>query len=531
MMEMCNESNIEDRSSYLSNTQEININHDFIDQDFSQDSKDALIKLIEDKLTERLNYIEPKSDKQEKEILELMYTLHWQTFQIDNIKDQLPKPTFIKKPYKPKSTLRTKNDETNMSIQSINSKRSTSTLRKEYGKQVGRNYGAQKVSINIGGEEDDNATAVTTRKNPRDKNTEIKSLEKNLKPKVVINNIKTKNILTKSTKKDLPVKVALSPKESVDIMESNRMDSNKMVNPNYYSLKSNLTNTTSESNHLGKTNYKFEPKKKNMACSGSDGMAQNFLETPFKDKKISVGLTPKYVSNVSPVVVKSLFKNPVNNLFINENNSDIFIKIFECCKSTTEKVKFKNISKQMRRKYFQYEIRNLENIKHYKQAQINPFFNIKITESDDLFNKKLILSENHKKYEQNEQFLNLVKIIYIILTNDTNTNNNKSINEMIAEVESLKNKDKNIYSKYSDIMHNLKTNAEIYNCLKQLWIKNKNLLKLDKLKTIHNIEIILELFYSMKVILENEEPKVDLILDIEIITHKIDTLKTLNSQI
>jgi hypothetical protein len=516
-MENLNESNIDDQSSGGSHTEEIHLNQDF--NDISQDiteSKELIQRLITESMA-KVEQVETKSENQEKEIIDLMYKLHWYTFQINSIKEQLPKPTFAQRPYKPKSTLKYKNDETNTSIQSINSKRSSSTLRKDYGKQVGRNYGAQKVSINIGGQaNDDTATVTTTRKTTKERVNDIKSLEKNLKPKGSCSNVKNINVVIKS--KEVPVKVntVRSPKDSMDIND-NRGHSNKLLSSNYFSLKSNLTNTTSESLQTTKNNnFKFEPKKKQQTDSNS--IANDYINIPSKDN----------VSSVSGN--KTYFNNPIKSLFNNENNSNIFIKILECCKNTSERLKFKGISKHMRKKYYQYEIRHLETLKQYKQTQMNPFFNIKITDGDEVFNKKFVLSDNLRKNDKNEQFINLVRVLYIILIDSSNVRSERTINEMIDEIEAFKSRDKNIYSKYKDIIHSLKSNVDVYSTIKELYSGDVEILKFDSIINITSMDILFELMMDMKSILDNKTPKVDLILDIEILTHKIETLKSLNSQ-
>jgi hypothetical protein len=509
-MENLNESNIEEQSSFDSHTEEININQDF--NNLSQDNidhKETLQRLIEETMSYRIAVVETKSENQEKEILDLMYTYHWYTFQIDSLRDQLPKPP-LRRPYTTKSTFKYKNDESNTSIHSIKSKRSTSTLRKEYARQVGRNYGAQKVSINIGNGDDETA-AVTTRKTTKSSANDIHALEKNLKPKGR-DSSKAKNIKVIS-KKETPVRVTtLSPKESLDIAGGSKLNSN------YFSLKSNLTNTTTESLHTTKNNFKFEPKRKHPV--GSDGMAQLYIDKMNMDKVNSGSVSKNFSS-------KNCYKIPVKNLFVNENNSNIFIKILECCNTTKEKLKLKDISKHMRKKYFQYEIHNLETLKQYKQAQRNPFFNIKMTNNDEIFNKTFIFSENLRKYDKNQHFINLVKLLYIILIDNNHTKSTKTVNEMIEEIESFKTHDKNIYSKYSEIIHSLKTNSGVYQTIKH----NTEYLHFESITGIINLNILFELVTDMRVILENETPKVDLILDIEILTHKIETLKTLNSQI
>ena len=221
-----------------------------------------------------------------------------------------------------------------------------------------------------------------------------------------------------------------------------------------------------------------------------------------------------------------------SNLFTFPKNENIILKLFEYCNSNKEKIKFKNISKLSRKIFFNNEIKILQNQIEYKKRDQNPLNKLKIT-NKDIFSKKFILSEIYANQLHHQGFRNFVCFIHIILFNEKSiqsmnslVDNSTKLKDVIFEIETYKNEDNNLFSKYKEIFNNLRNRNDLFKILKE----NKNgkfyLEIIEFLKNNKDVEIFLELIESIKNLLEEDQKtNFEDIIDIEIMNHRLELLQ------
>jgi hypothetical protein len=227
-MENCNE-------SFILGQHDLDSSTDLKIDDITNISfdKDKLIQLIESTFI-NFDKLEIKSQTQDKELLDLMFSYHWYSTQVNNLKDLLP----IRKPIR-------KRNEHNTSITSrvsgVSSKVNNSTTR----------YGAHKVSISIG------------------EDTRLNSLKKNLNPNTKPITIKTIKVINK-TNNENNESLSLSAKQSYKLKPRKKIE----------------TNTSVKINDSMDKSYKLKPKKK--LNSSQSAEVKQFVYSPIKDREIDI---------------------------------------------------------------------------------------------------------------------------------------------------------------------------------------------------------------------------------------------------
>jgi hypothetical protein len=221
-MENCNESYIQGDHGFDSST-DVKINDSM---NISYD-RDKICQLIEQAMI-GIEQIEIKSQSQDKELLDLMFSYHWYSTQVNSLKDLIP----FRKPIR-------KRDDHNMSISSRMSV--MSKINKE-----STRYSAHKVSISI-----------------RD-DSRVKSLKKNLNPNAKTFAIKTIKVINKTNDESLN----MSAKQSYKLKPRKKIDTNTSIK-------------TEDSLDIKRDSYKLRPKK--MLNSSQSGEIKTFVYSPIKD--------------------------------------------------------------------------------------------------------------------------------------------------------------------------------------------------------------------------------------------------------
>jgi hypothetical protein len=565
--------------------------------------KEKLEPLIRKSLNSKLIISEMKSEEKEREIVSLMYSLHSIKSQLENFKFFYKDYFNLEKSNSGNNlfrhTLGSRTSNKNYLNESVNRSTHSSVSRRSFSNSTGfkgriskitkeekHNLMTQKVSINIGKCE----TLPNERKKSSSKgrysdlNSEkqIKMLEKNLKPRQTTNATST----TPGNKFSYTNKLGKCPFPNKYSSTKNPVRINSGENTDLHSRKlfSNINQVKSN-----KSSFKFEPKKKFLSNSGSVTQVKSSTPTQIKSSfkseasnsvcNLPVQLktagknfhsrngsecTPKNLSNgfskvqigtddiyginhlntlangaFSGSIVNVEFLNEKSTIFFNSTkNSAIFKNIFGFLNQNSKgALIIKNISKHTREAYFDIEISQIEKVVKIKNKQTNPLYKITITNLD-IFSKKLILS-NYKKYYTHEGFMNLIKVLYIILSNNIFEDilNALKFEEMVIIIENSVNGDKNLYSKYKEIIDSLRNSKNIYLLLESLHKKHDNyfssIISFIKSRTYleetEDFEIILELIESILKFLKRGVD-MGIIIDIEILNYRLEVLKNFKNQ-
>lgn len=213
--------------------------------------------------------------------------------------------------------------------------------------------------------------------------------------------------------------------------------------------------------------------------------------------------------------------------FNNEDNYNIMIKLFNFCR-VKEKVALKNISHLMRNRFFESEILRIHERIAYKRPEENPFFFFTLRKDLEVLinTESLYLSD----YVDDESILNsltlfnVVNMIYIILYNERN--DVISIVEKIEKIEDYILQidfDRNIYSKISIMIKNLKNSIDIFHILRGLFDMNQdNFLFMSDLPK--KFDSLVKFAACVAMVVEQGQ-NIEVVLDIEILNHKIDILR------
>lgn len=221
--------------------------------------------------------------------------------------------------------------------------------------------------------------------------------------------------------------------------------------------------------------------------------------------------------------------------FLNDfNNLPQLINIFKFLQ-TNEKIVFKNTNKTLHKCFFENEILKLERVIFEKKKEDNPLYNMNI--SAELHKKvsysKAFLSENLTALKNNQRFKNFIDLLYVMLFTSRGNGiiylmKTKSVAEKLVEIEKFISKvdsssNKNIYSVFNECYNNLTKNKEIYNTLKYLY---------DNDKSIFNISGLPEEFKNFTILIDSLKDQINMgqnmetIIDLEILSHKLDKIKS-----
>jgi len=222
-------------------------------------------------------------------------------------------------------------------------------------------------------------------------------------------------------------------------------------------------------------------------------------------------------------------------IFLNDfNNLPHFINIFKFL-STNDKILFKNTNKTLHKCFFENEILELERVIFEKKKEDNPLYNMIL--GNELLQKisysKAFLSENLNKFQTNQNFKNFVDMLYVFLFTSAGNGiiyliKTKSVSEKVLEIENFiskvdKNSNKNIYSIFNKCYNNLTRNKEIYNTLKYLYDNNKILFDLIGLPD--EFTNFISLINTLKEHI-NMGQNMETVIDLEILSHKMDKIKS-----
>jgi len=221
--------------------------------------------------------------------------------------------------------------------------------------------------------------------------------------------------------------------------------------------------------------------------------------------------------------------------FLNDfNNLPQFINIFKFL-NTNDNIIFKNTNKTLHKCFFENEILELERVIFEKKKEDNPLYNMIL--SNELQQKvsysKAFLSENLGTLQGNQNFKNFIDMLYVFLFTSGGNGiiyliKTKSVAEKVKEIEEFiskidKNSNKNIYSIFNECYNNLTKNKEIYNTLKYLFDNNKTIFDIHGLPD--EFTNFLSLIDSLKEHI-NMGQNMETIIDLEILSHKLDKLKS-----
>ena len=233
------------------------------------------------------------------------------------------------------------------------------------------------------------------------------------------------------------------------------------------------------------------------------------------------------LSSCNEVNISLRFTDKLRKFFNNYDNSRIFINLFHFFK-LKEKIILKNFSYDMRKKYFESEILQIQKKIISKKSEENPFFNFTLNKEMEIQikNDTLFLSDyiDDKNVMCSLTFINLINMIYIILYLERS--DSKSISDKIEKIEDFILQidfDRNINSKIMTFIRKLKNNIDIFYILRGVFDLNKDnfLFKFDIPK---KFDSFIKFAMYISLIIEQGQ-NIEVVLDIEILNQKIDILR------
>ena len=296
---------------------------------------------------------------------------------------------------------------------------------------------------------------------------------------------------------------------SKNIIDKKDNDKNKKLNehPKSVELFPNSNN---------KSNYKFEPKSAKNQLN-----LHNINNSSLKsddDKKNSL----------------SSSRNRVINQIFDGNVTKKILKFL----SLPDKVSFKNVNIKFRKLFFADEIHEISNKIMLKKLEENPCYFLVIPKclEESVKDKQLILSNYTEKYMENPSFNNLINILYTIVFTGENSSSkdnlikHKFLFQKIEDIEKYikkNSKSNSIYSVFPYLVSNLKLKNEVYIAIKEVYEENEQAF---------NLRGLTEEFIPFAEFLEiiskciNNGPNMDIVIDLEILQHKLEILKTYSDQ-
>jgi len=243
----------------------------------------------------------------------------------------------------------------------------------------------------------------------------------------------------------------------------------------------------------------------------------------------------KNVNNLNNIN-QNMYKTKTEAFLNDFNNLPQFINIFKFL-NTNDKIIFKNTNKTLHKCFFENEILELERVIFEKKKEDNPLYNMTISKElqQKVSYSKAFLSENLTVLQNNQSFKNFIDILYIMLFTSGGNGiiyiiKTKSVLEKLVDIEDFiskidSNANKNIYSIFNECYHNLTKNKEVYNTLKYLNDNNKAIFDMTGLP--EEFTNFMSLINMLKEHI-NMGQNMETIIDLEILSHKLDKLKSFN---
>jgi hypothetical protein len=296
---------------------------------------------------------------------------------------------------------------------------------------------------------------------------------------------------------------------SKNLLDKKDNDKNKKLNdhPKSVELFTNAGN---------KSNYKFEPKSIKSQLN-----LNNINNTSIKsddDKKNS--LSSSRNKTISQILDANITKKVLK--FLN----------------LQEKLDFKNVNQRFRKLFFADEIQEISNRIMLKKLEENPCYFLVIPKGleESVKDKQLVLSNYTEKYTENPSFNNLINILYTIVFTGENTfskDNRMKHKFLFQKIEDLEkyvsknSKSNSIYSVFPYLVSNLKLKNEVYIAIKEVYAENEQAFNLRGLTDEFNpfaefLDIISKCI--------NNGPNMEIVIDLEILQHKLEILKTYSDQ-
>ena len=144
--------------------------------------------------------------------------------------------------------------------------------------------------------------------------------------------------------------------------------------------------------------------------------------------------------------------------------------------------------------------------------------------------ESLVLSKYKETFQSNQSFINIINLLYL-LANQTEVDDfSKTLNVKLAYIENfieIYDSNLNFYKVLKEITFNLKKNHYIYTSLK----RHSNTLKFTFNGLSNEFTPLIEYLHILNKTLMAKSNNTELMIDVEIINHKIDILKTLSDNI
>ena len=515
----------------------------------NQDTNEELSEKLVDVFSIRLTQLEQSYKEKETDVKDLMFNLHSVIIIGDEIKTSIP--DFKVKAIGNRHQIQ--EDMLNSSKLSTMSKRSVSSNKASVGKQFGKNSEpkdkfskfSQNVAINICSSQSQemNLNRSILVKNPKKDvpNTPTKvpvqnkfnvnNKSKLLKPEPVIN----KGPIKKSDDNMVKVDIKKSPLMHSNVNEKNTKEPvNKMPGDNKpFNRKTNSDDLTVALNpKMVNPSSKFpqssEVQKSHVNNYHSSGNINSELfVNQINNKASTYKFEPKKLKNN----LDNKSKEKLINFLGNRDNQKILNLIFKFS-SFKEQSIIKNISKLTRKIYFTYLIGNLTNKVNFIQNDKIVSLELEIPKVlEHKINKEnLVISKYKETLQANLSFVNIINLVYLLVNENEVKNINKSLNDKITFIEDfvvLFDSNNNLYKVLKEITTRLKKNHHIFNSLKN----HSDIIKFTFTGLSSEFIPLIEYLHILNKNLTSKSNNTELLIDLEIINHKIEILKTLSNSI
>ena len=259
-----------------------------------------------------------------------------------------------------------------------------------------------------------------------------------------------------------------------------------------------------------KSNYKLEPKAKKYSLNS------NNLNNSLKINQLNINNVSVLALSINELIDSTATRHILKYLLLKE------------------KIIFKNLNQKFRKLFFNHEINELSNRIKTKKLEENPcyFITLPLFLEESVKNNNLCLSNHLEIYNENPSFNNLVNFLYTIaFTKDKtfskeNQIKNKFLYQKVEDLNtfiSQNNKSQSIYSVLPLLMNNLRLKNEVYLAVKELFEENEQSANLRGLTAefIPFSEILQIISKCIK-----DGPNMEIVIDLEILSHKLEILKT-----
>jgi hypothetical protein len=538
------------KDSHLFNSQNENISEIILPQEHN----DIISGKLVDTFSIRLSQLEESYKEKDADISSLMYKLHAIILSGLDIKTKIPPvKVFGKKNFSSNNA----EDNLNRSNISTISRRSISVSKagntKQFGKVEPKDKMAkfsQKAAINIcsSQSQDSNINRTILSKSP---NRDAASNNQQ-KPKVVQNKFNNKSNSLKVADSNNKRAINKSDDKQTKFISSNNIKS-PLIHTNTYDAKKAKETQNHEVNKPLRRKTNSDDLKTNNNNQKLNTSNNQITKTSTEISQVSKNHSGKYHST-SATSSSDIFVNNNNNnktvnykfkpkkkllgtiekeskflkLLSTKNSQKVFGLLCKFC-NYKEQFSLKNFSKNARKMYFHNLISELnDKIKQvnkknelHLEMEIPKILEMKINKEN------LYLSKYKETYRINNSFLNMINILYLLTHETVNIDWSKTLDEKVYEIEEFtKSFDPNLnfYKAMKEITHKIKTSNTIFETL----MKNTSNIKFVFTGLCSAFTPLAEYLLILNKSFLNNCNNMEMKIDIEIIDHKIDILKTLS---